>query len=95
MKAGAIAWEFLSVLGRSPQSRESRLQCGHSRVCLSPLLLPSKAAHTTTMSASLARYESFLINNVSTISTLESSLRSVTWFLPGRFKDAELASEAR
>jgi hypothetical protein len=47
------------------------------------------------MSSSIARYESFLINNVSTISTLESSLRSVTWFLPGRFKDAELASEAR
>jgi peroxin-16 len=47
------------------------------------------------MSSSIARYESFLLNNVSTISTLESSLRSLTWFLPGRFKDAELASEAR
>ncbi|KAL0951245.1 hypothetical protein HGRIS_007963 [Hohenbuehelia grisea] len=46
------------------------------------------------MASSLARYESFLINNVSTISALESSLRSITWFLPGRFKDAELASEA-
>jgi hypothetical protein len=40
-------------------------------------------------------YESFLLNNVSAMSTLESSLRSLTWFLPGRFKDAELASEAR
>lgn len=47
------------------------------------------------MSLSIAGYESFLINNVSTISTLESTLRSVTWFLPGRFKDAALASEAR
>ena len=47
------------------------------------------------MATSKARYEAFLINNVSTISTLESSLRSITWFLPGRFKDAELASEAR
>ncbi|KAF8960997.1 peroxisomal membrane protein PEX16 [Flammula alnicola] len=46
------------------------------------------------MAASKAKYEAFLINNVSTISTLESSLRSITWFLPGRFKDAELASEA-
>ncbi|KAK1233034.1 hypothetical protein PQX77_003837 [Marasmius sp. AFHP31] len=45
------------------------------------------------MSASLAKYESFLLNNVSTISTLESSLRSLSWILPGRFKDAELASE--
>jgi len=47
------------------------------------------------MASSKVRYEAFLINNVSTISTLESSLRSITWFLPGRFKDAELASEAR
>jgi len=47
------------------------------------------------MTSSKAIYESFLINNVSTISTLESSLRSITWFLPGRFRDAELASEAR
>ncbi|TDL28628.1 peroxisomal membrane protein PEX16 [Rickenella mellea] len=46
------------------------------------------------MSSPLAHYESFLLNNGSTISTLESSLRSLTWFLPGRFKDAELASEA-
>ncbi|KAG5649898.1 hypothetical protein H0H81_001559 [Sphagnurus paluster] len=46
------------------------------------------------MSSSIARYEAFLINNVSTISSLESSLRSITWLLPGRFKDAELASEA-
>ncbi|KDQ63594.1 hypothetical protein JAAARDRAFT_29616 [Jaapia argillacea MUCL 33604] len=46
------------------------------------------------MSSAFARYESFLIHNVSTISSLESTLRSVTWFLPGRFKDAELASEA-
>lgn len=46
------------------------------------------------MSSALAHYESFLLNNVSVISTLESSLRSVTWILPGRFKDAELASEA-
>ena len=47
------------------------------------------------MSSALARYESFLIHNGSTISSLESTLRSVTWLLPGRFKDAELVSEAR
>lgn len=46
------------------------------------------------MSSLTRRYESFLIHNVSTISTLESTLRSLTWFFPGRFKDAELASEA-
>jgi peroxin-16 len=42
----------------------------------------------------LSQYESFLIQNASTINTIESSLRSLTWFLPGRFKDAELASES-
>lgn len=46
------------------------------------------------MSLTLAKYENFLVKNVSTISTLESSFRSVTWFLPGRFKDADLVSEA-
>ncbi|OBZ78670.1 Peroxisomal membrane protein PEX16 [Grifola frondosa] len=46
------------------------------------------------MSSALAHYESFLVHNVSTISTVESTLRSITWILPGRFKDAELASEA-
>ncbi|KAG8846759.1 Peroxisomal membrane protein pex16 [Tulasnella sp. 330] len=44
--------------------------------------------------SALARYESLLISNASTINTIESSIRSLTWFLPGRFKDAELASEA-
>jgi len=46
------------------------------------------------MSSALANYESFLVNNVGFISNLESILRSVTWILPGRFKDADLASEA-
>ena len=46
------------------------------------------------MSSALARYESFLIHNGSTIASLESTLRSLTWLLPGRFKDAELVSEA-
>jgi peroxin-16 len=42
-----------------------------------------------------ARYEHFLMTNSSTIGTIESSIRSLTWFLPGRFKDAEIVSEAR
>lgn len=56
--------------------------------------LPVPIPHLPSMSSTLARYESFLIQNVSTISSLESTLRSVTWLLPGRFKDAELVSEA-
>ncbi|KAL4402952.1 peroxisomal membrane protein [Malassezia pachydermatis] len=39
-------------------------------------------------------YESFLLSNASQITAVESSLRSFTYILPGRFKDAELAGEA-
>jgi hypothetical protein len=49
----------------------------------------------SSMPSSKARYEHFLINNISAISSLESSIRSLTWFLPGRFKDADLVSETR
>jgi peroxin-16 len=42
-----------------------------------------------------AKYEKFLVMNAPTIGTIESSLRSLTWFLPGRFKDAEIVGEAR
>lgn len=47
------------------------------------------------LSRATMSYEAFVVGNVGTISSIESSLRSLTWFLPGRFKDAELASEAR
>ncbi|WFD26352.1 hypothetical protein MNAN1_001333 [Malassezia nana] len=39
-------------------------------------------------------YESFVLSNASQITAVESSLRSITYVLPGRFKDAELAGEA-
>lgn len=38
--------------------------------------------------------EQGLVAKFSRISAIESSLRSVTWFLPGKFQDSELASEA-
>ncbi|OLL22066.1 Peroxisomal membrane protein PEX16 [Neolecta irregularis DAH-3] len=41
----------------------------------------------------LRRYESFLAHNASQVSSIESTLRSLAYVLPGRFKDAELASE--
>ncbi|KAI8340870.1 peroxisome membrane protein [Chlamydoabsidia padenii] len=42
----------------------------------------------------LDRYENFLIKNAAQITTFESSLRSLTYILPGRFHDAEFASQA-
>ncbi|SGZ21106.1 BQ5605_C021g09334 [Microbotryum silenes-dioicae] len=38
--------------------------------------------------------ENLIISKATRISSIESSLRSLTWFLPGRFQDSELASEA-
>ncbi|WVQ68220.1 uncharacterized protein L199_006427 [Kwoniella botswanensis] len=41
----------------------------------------------------LTAYHSLLLCNLSTVQTIESGLSNITWFLPGRFEDAELASE--
>lgn len=38
--------------------------------------------------------EMFVIKNLSSISTVESLLRSLSWLLPGRFPDADLVSES-
>jgi peroxin-16 len=38
----------------------------------------------------LRSYDAFLFANASQITAVESSLRSLAFFLPGRFKDAEL-----
>jgi hypothetical protein len=44
-------------------------------------------------SSLVAAYENLLVHNLSTIRSVESGLRNVTWLLPGRFEDAEVASE--
>ncbi|OCF37844.1 hypothetical protein I316_00068 [Kwoniella heveanensis BCC8398] len=41
----------------------------------------------------LSAYHQLLLSNLSTVQTIESGLSNVTWLLPGRFEDAELASE--
>ena len=38
-------------------------------------------------------YERLLLHNISTVATVESGIRNITWLLPGRFQDAEVASE--
>ena len=38
-------------------------------------------------------YDQLLLDNISAVSTIESGIRNVTWLLPGRFQDAEVASE--
>lgn len=41
----------------------------------------------------VAAYEQLLLDNVSTVHTVEGAIRNVTWFLPGRFADGDIASE--
>ncbi|KAK1927021.1 putative peroxisomal membrane protein pex16 [Papiliotrema laurentii] len=38
-------------------------------------------------------YEELLVSNLGAVRSIESGLRNVSWLLPGRFQDAELASE--
>ncbi|ORY35444.1 peroxisome membrane protein [Naematelia encephala] len=45
------------------------------------------------MSQLINTYESLLLSNLSAVQSVESGLRNITWLLPGRFEDAELASE--
>ncbi|KAI3400791.1 hypothetical protein diail_2000 [Diaporthe ilicicola] len=42
----------------------------------------------------LAMYDDFVTKNASQVSQMESALRSLTYIIPGRFRDAELATES-
>lgn len=42
----------------------------------------------------VARYRAFVLKNSSAVAQIESGLRSLTYLIPGRFRDAEMASES-
>lgn len=42
----------------------------------------------------LSEYSTFIQKNASSVSQIESALRSLTYIIPGRFRDAEIASES-
>ncbi|KAF4119953.1 hypothetical protein GMORB2_3641 [Geosmithia morbida] len=42
----------------------------------------------------LEMYEEFITKNAGQVSQIESALRSLTYIIPGRFRDAEIASES-
>jgi peroxin-16 len=42
----------------------------------------------------LATYSDFIIKNASAVSQIESALRSLTYIIPGRFRESEIASES-
>ncbi|MCJ1485557.1 Peroxisomal membrane protein pex16 [Schaereria dolodes] len=43
---------------------------------------------------STSMYEDFVTKNASSVSQIESALRSLTYIIPGRFRESELASES-
>jgi len=47
------------------------------------------------MNTLVTAYENLLVDNVGTVRSVESGLRNLTWLLPGRFEDADVASEGR
>ncbi|KAI5293181.1 Peroxisomal membrane protein pex16 [Ascosphaera acerosa] len=66
-----------------------------------PQQAASAGAAATTLSASatspqklVALYEDFITSNSSSVSQVESALRSLTYIIPGRFRESELATES-
>ncbi|KAL2074283.1 hypothetical protein VTL71DRAFT_8061 [Oculimacula yallundae] len=53
-----------------------------------PLSPPPSPRHILSM------YSTFITKNQSSVTQIESALRSLTYIIPGRFRDAELASES-
>ncbi|KAG4432796.1 hypothetical protein IFR05_011732 [Cadophora sp. M221] len=53
-----------------------------------PLRAPPSPRHI------LSLYSTFITKNQSSVTQIESALRSLTYIIPGRFRDAELASES-
>jgi peroxin-16 len=45
------------------------------------------------MTAVKQLYEGILLRNLSSVASIESAIRNITWLLPGRFEDSEIASE--
>ncbi|KAJ9666087.1 hypothetical protein H2201_003765 [Coniosporium apollinis] len=42
----------------------------------------------------LGMYEDFIVKNASAVAQIESALRSLTYIIPGRFRESEIASES-
>ncbi|KAL8691781.1 MAG: hypothetical protein Q9218_003082, partial [Villophora microphyllina] len=69
---------------------------GHSTTTMTSLYKQAQSAIPATVSLPsswLKSYEDFVTNNASSVTQIESTLRSLTYIIPGRFRESELASE--
>ncbi|CAK7234342.1 hypothetical protein SBRCBS47491_008916 [Sporothrix bragantina] len=55
---------------------------------------PSPSGSRLSPAKWLSAYDDFIAKNLGQVSQIESTLRSLTYIIPGRFRDAEIASEA-
>lgn len=53
---------------------------------------PDSSVHMSTLNL-FAKYDDYILRNASSITSIESTLRTLTYLLPGRFQDSEAASE--
>ncbi|CAK7273496.1 hypothetical protein SEPCBS119000_005688 [Sporothrix epigloea] len=53
----------------------------------------SPTGHRLSPARWLSAYDEFIAKNLGQVSQIESTLRSLTYIIPGRFRDAEIASE--
>ncbi|KAL2209588.1 peroxisome membrane protein [Sarocladium strictum] len=59
-----------------------------------PTSKPSLAQILSLPPRCLSMYDDFIAKNAGQVSQIESALRSLTYIIPGRFRDAEIASES-
>ncbi|KAL9014548.1 MAG: hypothetical protein Q9173_000803 [Seirophora scorigena] len=71
---------------------------GHATGTMTELYKKAQSRIPATMSLPshwLKSYEDFVTRNASSVTQIESALRSLTYIVPGRFRESELASETR
>ncbi|KAI9743831.1 MAG: Peroxisomal membrane protein pex16 [Claussenomyces sp. TS43310] len=85
----------------SSVSEDERAHIGHKKSTQAPKLKPGQAPARNVVvqtlsipSEYLSKYQTFILKNSSSVSQIESALRSLTYLIPGRFRDAEIASES-
>ncbi|KAL8660474.1 MAG: hypothetical protein Q9202_006510 [Teloschistes flavicans] len=70
---------------------------GHSTSTMTSLYKQAQSAIPATISLPLhwlKSYEDFVTKNANSVTQIESTLRSLTYIIPGRFRESELASES-
>ena len=98
---GSAPYEFANGSAPKQPKMPQHIQQSHSQAngaaaSSKPHTKPAPQSLKITLSPKtwIAQYSSFVQKNASSVSQIESALRSLTYIIPGRFRDAEIASES-